>query len=77
MGKKKGFFQKMDNQRAVFIALWVSLIVFVTQLVSVAIQWTLSDLGFKDERSGIVIGSAVGAIILLSFLFMFRNLLED
>lgn len=44
MAKKKSFFEKERNRRAVFISLWVAFIIVIVEILGIAVKMTVSGL---------------------------------
>lgn len=76
MANKKAFFQKKQNQQAMFIALFVALMVLLAQGLSLAVEWTMSNFKF-DVRTAKAIGWAMAVIVILLFIRKFEHSLEN
>lgn len=88
MAKKKRFFEKEGNRRALFISLWVAFIIVIAEMLGVAVKMTISGLMMVIEMyTGItvrmpaynmeILGYAVMAIAIFIVIRKFEYLAGD
>jgi hypothetical protein len=76
MVKKKKFFEKIENQRAVFISLIIALLLLGIEILKTALEWIALYTGIS-ERTAKVIGYGVAAILILLIIRKYEHLLEN